>query len=273
MRLDFATPQVMAILNITPDSFYAASRAADCAAIEERVERMVAEGAAIIDVGGCSSRPGADEVPVGEEWRRVALGVGAVRRVAPQLPVSVDTFRSEVVERVLDRFGEVMVNDISAGALDPRMASVAARAGIPYVAMHLRGTPQTMQRACGYPDGVVQTVLDELLARVAALRAAGVRDEQLLLDPGFGFAKSLKENYDLLAGLHRICAAGYPVLVGLSRKSMIYKSLNSTPEASLAGTTALNWEALRQGAVVLRVHDVREAVDTVRLFTIYQASL
>ena len=266
---DFSQPRVMAILNVTPDSFFAGSRMPDAPHVERRVREAVAEGASIIDVGGYSSRPGADEVSPGEEWRRVKLGVGAVRRLAPGKAVSVDTFRSEVAARAIERFGPLIINDISAGELDPAMPAVAAKYGVPYIAMHMKGDPKTMQSLTDYKRDITAEVVAYFEARVAALLAAGIAREHLVLDPGFGFAKTTEQNYELLAGLHRLCALGYPVLAGLSRKSMIYRVLGVTPAQSLAGSVALGWECLRQGAAILRVHDVREAVDTVRIFNAY----
>ena len=266
---DFSQPRVMAILNVTPDSFFAGSRMPDAPHVERRVREAVAEGASIIDVGGYSSRPGADEVSPGEEWRRVKLGVAAVRRLAPGMAVSVDTFRSEVAARAIERFGPLIINDISAGELDPAMPAVAAKYGVPYIAMHMKGDPKTMQSLTDYKRDITAEVVAYFEARVAALLAAGIAREHLVLDPGFGFAKTTEQNYELLAGLHRLCALGYPVLAGLSRKSMIYRVLGVTPAQSLAGTVALGWECLRQGAAILRVHDVREAVDTVRIFNAY----
>ena len=266
---DFSQPRVMAILNVTPDSFFAGSRMPDAPHVERRVREAVAEGASIIDVGGYSSRSGADEVSPGEEWRRVKLGVGAVRRLAPGMAVSVDTFRSEVAARAIERFGPLIINDISAGELDPAMPAVAAKYGVPYIAMHMKGDPKTMQSLTDYKRDITAEVVAYFEARVAALLAAGIAREHLVLDPGFGFAKTTEQNYELLAGLHRLCALGYPVLAGLSRKSMIYRVLGVTPAQSLAGTVALGWECLRQGAAILRVHDVRDAVDTVRIFNAY----
>ena len=266
---DFSQPRVLALLNVTPDSFFAGSRMPDAPHVERRVREAVAEGASIIDVGGYSSRPGADEVSPGEEWRRVKLGVGAVRRLAPGMAVSVDTFRSEVAARAIERFGPLIINDISAGELDPAMPAVAAKYGVPYIAMHMKGDPKTMQSLTDYKRDITAEVVAYFEARVAALLAAGIAREHLVLDPGFGFAKTTEQNYELLAGLHRLCALGYPVLAGLSRKSMIYRVLGVTPAQSLAGTVALGWECLRQGAAILRVHDVREAVDTVRIFNAY----
>lgn len=266
LELDFSQPQVMAILNITPDSFYADSRTPEIATIEQRVQKIVAEGASIIDVGGYSSRPDAIEISEDEEWRRVALGLEIVRRLAPSIVVSVDTFRSQVAERAIKEFGPLVINDISAGVLDPRMFEVVARYDVPYIAMHMKGNPQTMQTLTDYSCDITTAVIAYFEERVQMMMAAGIRRELIILDAGFGFAKSVEQNYELLSGLHRLCEMGFPVLAGLSRKSMIYKVLGVSPIESLAGTVALGWETLRQGASILRVHDVREAVDTVRLF-------
>ena len=270
IELDFSQPRVMAILNVTPDSFYAGSRMPDASRVERRVLEAVDEGAAFIDVGGYSSRPGADEVSPDEEWRRVELGVGAVRRLSPAMTVSVDTFRSEVAARAIEKFGPLVINDISAGELDPRMPAVAAKYGVPYIAMHMKGDPKTMQSLTDYKCDITAEVVAYFEAKAAQLSAAGIRRENIVLDPGFGFAKTTEQNYELLAGLHRLCALGYPVLAGLSRKSMIYRALGTTPAESLAGTVALGWECLRQGAAILRVHDVREAADTIALFNLYE---
>ncbi|WP_298030802.1 dihydropteroate synthase [uncultured Alistipes sp.] len=270
IELDFSQPRVMAILNVTPDSFYAGSRMPDASRVERRVLEAVDEGAAFIDVGGYSSRPGADEVSPDEEWRRVELGVGAVRRLSPAMTVSVDTFRSEVAARAIEKFGPLVINDISAGELDPQMPAVAAKYGVPYIAMHMKGDPKTMQSLTDYKRDITAEVVAYFEAKAAQLSAAGIRRENIVLDPGFGFAKTTEQNYELLAGLHRLCALGYPVLAGLSRKSMIYRALGTTPAESLAGTVALGWECLRQGAAILRVHDVREAADTIALFNLYE---
>jgi len=265
-NLDFSRPQVMAILNVTPDSFYADSRTLEVETIERRVREIVAEGASMIDVGGYSSRSEAMEVPEKEEWRRVALGVEIVRKLAPSIVVSIDTFRSQIAERAINEFGPLVINDISAGQLDPCMFDVVARYDIPYIAMHMRGTPQTMQQLIDYQRDITTEVIAYFEERIAAMLAVGIRREQIILDAGFGFAKSVEQNYELLSGLHRLCEMGFPVLTGLSRKSMIYKVLETSPAESLAGTIALEWEALRQGSSILRVHDVRETVDIVRLF-------
>lgn len=266
--LDLSQPQVMAIINVTDDSFFEGSRTVDEQSIAVRVKEAIASGATILDVGGYSSRPGAKELSVDEEWERVRKGLRGIKDVAADAFVSVDTFRSEVVRRAVEEFGDVIVNDISAGELDDEMIDVVAKYNLPYIAMHMRGTPQTMQSLTEYPNGVVEEVCRYFEKKVAELHSRGV--SKIILDPGFGFAKTLEQNYELLGGLNRLCAMGYPVLAGVSRKSMIYKLLGVTPAESLNGTTALNWEALRQGAAILRVHDTREAVEVVNIFTEYR---
>ena len=263
INLDFSRRQVMTIVNVTPDSFFAGSRTPDWLDVERRVREAVEAGASVIDVGGYSSRPGADEVSPEEEWRRVDLGVGAVRSLSPDLPVSIDTFRSSVAARAIHKYGKVIINDISAGELDPLIVDVAAEHDVPYVAMHMKGDPRTMQSMTDYRD-IVAEVVDYFRERTAQLRERGVR--RIVVDPGFGFAKTLEQNYELLRGLHRPAELGYPVLAGVSRTSMIYKLIGTTPAEALNGTTALHWECLRQGAVILRAHDTREAVEVVRMF-------
>ena len=270
LRFDCSQPQVMAIVNITPDSFYARSRQVEREAVVRRIREAVEQGANLLDIGGCSSRPGAAPIDEAEEWRRVSMGLEEARRLAPHIPLSVDTFRSGIVQRAVERFGEVVVNDISAGEQDPEMIPTVARLGLSFVAMHMRGVPTTMQQMTSYERDIASEVVTYFERRVSEFLAAGVRREQIILDPGFGFAKSVEQNYELLAGLHRLCGLGLPVLVGLSRKSMIYRVLNTTPDEALAGSVALGWEALRQGATILRVHDVCEAVDSVRLFRAFQ---
>lgn len=260
--INLAEPQVMAIVNVTPDSFYAASRKWSTQAVEQHVAAALKQGATMFDVGGYSTRPGAAEVSAEEEWRRVELGAAVVRNQT-NLPLSIDTFRAEIAARATERFGEVIINDISAGEADKQMVGVVAANGLPYVAMHMRGTPQSMQSLTDYPRGVVCEVVEYLRRRLEWLNEQGV--ERVILDPGFGFAKSMEQNYQLLARLDSVAALGVPLLVGLSRKSMIYKLLGVTPEESLPATSALNLLALEQGATILRVHDVGEAADVVKL--------
>ena len=264
IKLDFFQSQVMAIVNVTDDSFYSASRAIDNEVLETRVREVIEQGATIVDVGGYSSRPGAVDISVEQEWQRVRCGLQAVRAVSTDIAISVDTFRAEVAQRAIEEFGEVIINDISAGELSPDMVDVVAEAGVPYVAMHMKGSPQTMQQLTTYNEDITSAVCRYFDQRVEYMLSRGVK--QIILDPGFGFAKSVEQNYQLLSGLHRLCEMGYPVLAGVSRKSMIYKLLGVTADEALTGTIALNWEALRQGATILRVHDVREAVEVVKLY-------
>ena len=255
----------MAIVNVTDDSFYADSRTISQAAIAERVKRVIAEGATILDVGGYSSRPGAEDIDVEQEWQRVEMGLRVIRQISEEVAISVDTFRSVVAERALQGYGPLIINDISAGEIDDRIIDVVAKYDVPYIAMHMRGTPQTMQQQIDLEQDITEQVCDYFRQRVEQLRSRGVN--KLILDPGFGFAKSLKQNYELLLGLDKLCALGYPVLAGLSRKSMIYKLLGTSPsdDATLQGTKILNYQALCQGATILRVHDVREAVEVVNM--------
>ncbi|MBQ2026776.1 MAG: dihydropteroate synthase [Alistipes sp.] len=255
----------MAIVNATPDSFYVSSRTQSHKAVAERVEQAMKEGAAIIDIGGYSSRPDAEDVTTEEEWRRVDMALAAVREVSQEVAISVDTFRAEVIRRAYEKYGEIIVNDITGGYGDAEMLTTVAELQLPYIAMHMRGTPQTMQQQTHYND-VVADVVAELQERLSAMDEAGIDRKRVALDPGFGFAKTLEQNYELLAGLHRLTALEQPLLVGVSRKSMIYKSLGITPDEALAPTQALHWEALRQGATLLRVHDVHEAVQTIKLY-------
>jgi len=256
-------PRVMGIVNVTPDSFYADSRTKTEADIERRVEMMLTQGADMLDLGGYSSRPGAAEVSVDEESRRLALGLKVVRRLAPEIPVSVDTFRSLVARRCVVDWDADIINDISGGLLDPQMASTVASLQVPAVVMHTRGTPATMQQLTHYAHPVAD-VLAELAMRVSEFRRAGVAD--VIADPGFGFAKTVEQNYQLMASLREFRALEAPLLVGISRKSMIFKPLNITPAESLPGTITLNMAALERGASILRVHDVAEAVQTVKIF-------
>lgn len=260
--------RVMAIVNVTPDSFFSGSRNRTEEEIRESVTKALEEGADMIDLGGYSSRPGAEDISPEEELRRLERGFAIVRELAGDgFPVSVDTFRAEVAETLYDRFGAFLVNDISAGELDPQMIPLVGRLGIPYIAMHMRGTPQTMSGLTDYPaesGGVVGEVLRYFTNKIAAIRSAGVKD--LILDPGFGFAKTVDQNFELLGRMHELAVFELPVLAGLSRKGMIWKTLEIDPTEALNGTSVLHWEALRQGAAILRVHDVREAVQTVLLY-------
>lgn len=267
---EYTVPQVMGIINVTPDSFFDGSRTFSDEAIAERVDRLIADGADMLDVGAYSSRPGADDVSAEEELARLGRAMAVVRSVAPDIPVSVDTFRADVARHAIAELGADIVNDISGGDLDPEMFDTVADLGVPYILMHMRGTPATMQRMTDYPEGSVTAgVLRELAPKVERLNRLGVAD--VIIDPGFGFSKTTEQNYDLLRSLGVIAEAfGLPVLVGLSRKSMIWKPLGITPADALSGTTALNTVAMLQGAAILRVHDVKEArqaVDVMELVT------
>lgn len=266
--INLADSHVMAIINVTPDSFYANSRIESVEGLCHRIESVIAEGATIVDIGGYSSRPGAKEVSVEEEWQRVSMGLEAVRRVNAGVVVSVDTFRAEVVRRAVAEYGDIIVNDISAGELDDEMLEVVAKNKLPYIAMHMRGTPKTMQSMTDYEDGVVVGVVDYFRRRIDELHKAGI--SSIVLDPGFGFAKDAVQNFELLKGLGKLRELGYPILVGVSRKSMIYRTLDITPEESLPGSLALAWEALQGGEVILRVHDVAETVQVMRLAEKYK---
>lgn len=266
--MDLSTPRVMGILNVTPDSFFAGSRTQTEAEVARRAEQLLADGADIIDIGGYSTRPGADEVSPDEEWARLSLGLKAVRAVSAEAVVSVDTFRAGVARRCVEDYGVAIINDISGGELDADMFPTVAALGVPYILMHMQGTPRTMQQAPHYDD-VLREVILYLARKVQQLRDLGVRD--IILDPGFGFGKTVEDNYRLLAHLDELALFGLPVLAGLSRKSMICRVLDITPDQALNGTTVLNTLCLSKGAHILRVHDVRPAVEAVRLFSAAKA--
>lgn len=268
--IDLRDSHIMAIVNVTPDSFYSGSRTLRHEDIVRRVESAIDGGATIMDIGGYSSRPNAEEVSLEQEWERVRDGLRAVRSVDGGVVVSIDSFRSEVIRRAVEEFGDVIVNDISAGEQDANMLGVVAKYSLPYVAMHMRGTPKTMQSLTNYEDGVVNGVMEYFKRRVKEIMAAGVSREKIVLDPGFGFAKNVAQNYELLRGLDAIRALGYPLLIGVSRKSMIYKPLGVQPEDALAGSLALAWDVLRAGDAILRVHDVRESAQLITLAKTYR---
>ena len=255
-------PVVMGILNVTPDSIFAGSRKRTEAEIAARIEEILAQGGDWIDIGGYSSRPDATPVTADEEMRRLELGLEILSRDYPSVPVSVDTFRADVARCCVEKYGVAMINDISAGELDPEMFRTVADLKVPYIMMHMRGTPQTMASLTDYTN-----LMDEIMLyfaeKVRQLRLMGVSD--LILDPGFGFSKTLEQNYELMAHLREFGIFDLPILVGISRKRMIYQLLGGTPEESLNGTTALHTYALLNGADILRVHDVKEAVEVVRI--------
>ena len=256
------TPLVMGIVNVTPDSFYADSRKEGEAAIDARIQQILAEGGDLIDLGGYSSRPDAAEVTPEEELRRLEVALRILNQHYPNVPVSVDTFRADIAQRCVEEYGVAMINDISGGELDPAMFATVAALHVPYILMHMRGTPQTMQQLCDYTD-LLEDILRYFARKVEQLRLLGVND--IILDPGFGFSKTLEQNYTLMAHLEEFHAFDLPLLVGISRKSMIYKLLGGTPADSLNGTTVLNTFALLHGAHILRVHDVKAAVEVRRI--------
>ena len=260
--LDLSKPQVMGILNVTPDSFYAGSRMETEEAVRRRVRQIIAEGGSMIDVGAYSSRPGAADVSAEEEMERLRRGMRIVREEAPEIPVSVDTFRADVAKMAVEELGVDIINDISGGELDKEMFKTVAKLGVPYILMHMKGTPQTMQQAPHYED-LMKEVMLYFAEKVQQLRDLGQKD--IVLDPGYGFAKTIDHNYELLRHQEMLEVFELPLLVGVSRKSMIYRFLGSSPEEALNGTTVLNTLALQKGANILRVHDVKEAVEVVRL--------
>lgn len=254
----------MGILNVTPDSFYAESRSfSSDEAIERRVSQLIADGADMIDIGGYSSRPGADDVSPEEEMARLRRGLRAVRKLAPAMPVSVDTFRADVARMCVEEEGADIINDISGGMLDRQMFRTVARLGVPYILMHMQGTPDTMQQHPHY-DNLREEVMLYFAQRIDRLCQMGAKD--IIVDPGFGFGKTVEHNYELMNHLEDFHTFGLPLLVGISRKSMIYKLLGGTPQNALNGTTVLNTIALTKGAHILRVHDVREAVEAKRIY-------
>lgn len=260
--MSLSTPVVMGILNVTPDSFYADSRKQTEAAIEERIQAILSEGAQIIDIGGYSSRSDAAEVSPEEEMERLAFALKILNAHYPEAIVSVDTFRAGVARRCVEEYGAAIINDISGGELDPGMFATVAELKVPYIMMHMRGTPQTMQQHTDYAD-MMEEIMLYFAAKVRELHLLGVSD--VILDPGFGFSKTVSQNYQLMGHLKEFEVFGLPLLVGISRKSMIYKFLGGTPAESLNGTTVLNTYALLNGADILRVHDVRAAVEAVKL--------
>ena len=260
--LDLSSPCVMGILNVTPDSFYAGSRMQTEIDITHRIEQIVGEGAGIIDVGAYSSRPNAENVSPAEEMERLRIGLGILRKVQPDAVVSVDTFRADVARMCVEEYGVAIINDIAAGEMDGDMFRTVADLNVPYIMMHMQGTPQNMQQNPHY-DNLLKEVFMYFARKVQQLRDLGVKD--IILDPGFGFGKTVEHNYELLAHLEEFRIFELPLLAGVSRKSMIYRLLGTTPQEALNGTTVLDTICLLKGADILRVHDVREAVETVKI--------
>jgi dihydropteroate synthase len=262
--VDLHVPRVMGILNVTPDSFFDGGRYASSEKIQEQAGKMLEAGATFIDIGGYSTRPGAAEVTLAEELERVVPAVQAITRAFPEALLSIDTFRSEVAAQGIAAGGHI-INDVSGGTLDPAMFDTVARLQVPYVLMHMRGTPQSMAGQTTYGN-LQKDIVDFLHPALHALRQRGVKD--VIIDPGFGFAKTVSQNFGLLQHLEHFKILGCPILVGVSRKSMIWRSLGQQPEDALNGTTVLNTIALLKGAGILRVHDVREAAEAVKLVTL-----
>ena len=258
-------PWVMGIINVTPDSFYSGSRVNDEGLLTERVRQMIADGADVIDVGACSTRPGSESVDALGEMARLEWALAVIRREAPSAVVSVDTFRADVARRCVEEWGADIINDISGGTMDEAMFATVASLRVPYVLMHMRGTPETMAGLTDY-DNVTAEVLEWMARRIDQLRQLGVAD--VIADPGFGFAKTLEQNYELLARLNAFHALDAPLLVGVSRKRMIYTPLQCTADEALNGTTVVNTIALEQGAHILRVHDVKAAAQAVAITTL-----
>lgn len=258
-----AEPKVMGILNATPDSFYESSRAFDSHKIEIRLSKLLKEGADIIDIGAYSSRPGCEDITTEQEIDRLDRALEVVRRVAPDAILSVDTFRSQVARHVVEKWNVNIINDIAGGILDKEMFETVAELRVPYVLMHMRGTPQTMTKYTDYAD-VTADVISDLSFKLAELHALGVAD--VIVDPGFGFAKTLEQNFQLLRELEAFESLNAPVLIGVSRKSMVTRTLGVGADEALNGTTVLNTIALMKGAKILRVHDVKEARQTIALF-------
>lgn len=256
-------PQIMGILNVTPDSFFAESRTSDDEQIAARVKQLMDEGADMIDIGGYSSRPGADDVSPQEEMKRLRRGLRIVRKLYPNVPISVDTFRADVARMCIEEEGADLINDIAAGMMDRQMFKTVARLGVPYIMMHMQGTPETMQLDPHY-NNLRREVMLYFAERIDRLCQMGAKD--IIIDPGFGFGKAVEHNYELMNHLEDFSVFNLPILVGISRKSMIYKLIGGTPQTSLNGTTVLNTIALTKGAHILRVHDVKQAVEAKRIW-------
>ncbi|NIJ53695.1 dihydropteroate synthase [Dyadobacter arcticus] len=260
--LDLSTPVAMGILNLTSDSFYAESRAGNSEQIVEMAGKMIEEGAKIVDIGGYSTRPGAKEIDISKEMEKVEAALDPLVKYFPNLVISIDTFRSQVAAMAVGK-GASLINDVSGGTLDDLMFKVTADLKVPYILMHMRGTPQTMNQMTSY-NQLVPDILKDLQNKILALKALGVAD--VIIDPGFGFAKTISQNFELIQNLNAFNLLGYPLLVGISRKTTIYKTLDISANEALNGTTVLNIMALQQGVSILRVHDVRPAVEAIKLW-------
>lgn len=265
--INISKPLVMGIVNVTSDSFFSASRFRFSHSIARRAEQIINQGGTMIDVGACSTRPGAQLVNEELELKRLSRALNAIRKKYPDATVSIDTFRSNVAKRMVSDFGANIINDISAGEMDPKMFETIAELKVPYILMHMKGTPNNMQNNPTY-ENVIKEIFIYFNEKIETLKRLGVND--IIIDPGFGFGKTIDHNFTILKNLNAFQLFELPILAGVSRKSMIYKSLNTTPDQALNGTTILNTLALHNGATILRVHDVREAVETIKLFELTQ---
>lgn len=261
--LNLETPQVMGILNVTPDSFYSESRKQSDKEIEKRALQIIEQGATILDIGAYSSRPGADDISEEEEMTRLRKGLEVIKRTVPNCLISVDTFRADVAKMCVEEYGVGIINDIAAGELDDKMFKTVSELNVPYIIMHMKGNPRNMQDSPHYDDIISEEIL-YFGKKINTLHDLGVND--IIIDPGFGFSKTIEHNYQLLSHMEDLKELGLPILVGVSRKSMIYKLFGTTPQEALNGTTVINTIALTKGANILRVHDVRECVEAVRIF-------
>jgi len=268
--LDLSKPQVMGILNITPDSFYDGNKYKRMTEIQGQMEKMMEEGAAIIDIGAYSSRPGASDISPAEEWKRLEPVLMLILQKYDDFIFSIDTFRSEIARQAISNYPVSMINDISAGELDDKMFDTVATENIPYIMMHMKGNPQNMKSKAQYQD-ILNEITDYFSEKTERLKQMGLKD--MVIDPGFGFSKTIDQNFELLGLVNNFKIFGFPILAGLSRKSMIYKTLNISPGEALNGTTVLNTIALMQGINILRVHDVNEARETIQLYEKYSALL
>ena len=263
LLLDLSSPKIMAILNVTPDSFYDGNNYANEEALKAQIDTLISEGAHIIDIGGMSSRPGAQIVPPEEEWRRIQFSIKYILDNYPTMIISIDTIHSEIAARALD-YGVHMINDISGGNYDNDMYATVGHSNAAYIAMHMQGTPQDMQSHTEYEDGLMLHLMEYFKNIITKTEKSGIKD--VVLDPGFGFSKTLEQNYELMNHFGNLRIFEKAIMVGISRKSMIYKTLGSSPKEALNGTTALHMKALLSGANLLRVHDVKEAIETLKLF-------
>lgn len=268
-HIDLSTPKVMAIVNLTPDSFFDGGSYTQTQEIHNRIDRVIADGADIIDLGAYSTRPGAAQVPMEEEWKRLVPALTYIRKNYEYIPISVDTFRAEIADRVRRFFGDFIVNDISAGTLDENLFPWVGKYQMPYILMHIKGTPQNMQNNPTYTN-VVAEVHQFLAEKINELRKLGAKD--IIIDLGFGFGKTVTHNYNLLKEIKAFDSLQCPMLIGISRKSMIYKVLGTTPQQALNGTTVLHTMALERGAKILRVHDVKEAKEAIALVSALENS-